>query len=205
MKEFWDSKYASEEYVYGDQPNDYLKQAIDKKILSGRIMFPAEGEGRNAAYAAKNGIEAIAFDQSSEAKVKAMRLAAIKGVDIEYLVGEFLQAPLNKYKYFDGAVLIYAHFPEKLRAEYHNFIAKHIRPGGVILLESFSKGHTKNQEENPSVGGPRNIDMLYTKEMIIDDFKMFTPLEIEEKEIYLSEGIGHNGIAKVIRFIGIKK
>lgn len=205
MKEFWDSKYASDKYVYGTQPNEYLKHIINKGILSGKIMFPAEGEGRNAVYAAQHGIDVVAFDQSREARIKAMRLAADKGVDIEYMVGEFMKVIINKNEQFDGAVLVYAHFPNHLRTVYHRYVAKHIKPGGVVVLEAFSKDHSKYQQQNPAVGGPRNIDMLYTTEIILSDFHEFTPLDIKQMKVPLSEGIGHNGTASVIRFTGIKK
>lgn len=203
MKEFWDSKYASSTYVYGTQPNEYVKDAISKNILSGRVMFPAEGEGRNAVYAAQQGLQVVAFDQSTEARLKALRLAADKSVEIEYLTGEFTKIPLTGT--FDGAVLTYAHFPPHLRAQYHQHVAQYIKSGGVIVLEAFSKAHTKYQQQNPSVGGPQNIDMLYTTEIMLNDFPEFAPLQIEETDVPLSEGIGHNGTASVIRFIGIKK
>ncbi|HAC72567.1 MAG TPA: SAM-dependent methyltransferase, partial [Porphyromonadaceae bacterium] len=27
MKEFWDNKYSTNEYVYGEEPNEYFKYA----------------------------------------------------------------------------------------------------------------------------------------------------------------------------------
>jgi hypothetical protein len=40
------------------------------KIPAGTILFPAEGEGRNAIYAATQGWNVNAFDQSIEGKRK---------------------------------------------------------------------------------------------------------------------------------------
>lgn len=205
MKEFWDSKYASDEYVYGKNPNKYLKHAISQNLLSGKIMFPAEGEGRNAVYAAQQGLNVVAFDQSTEGRIKSMRLAAERGVDIDYIVGEFMKVPIDKEQLFDAAVLVYAHFPEHLRTAYHRCVAKHIKPGGIIVLEAFSKNHVNNQKQNPAVGGPGNISMLYTKDIIATDFHEFEPIELHEVEINLAEGIGHNGLASVVRFIGKKR
>ena len=54
MKEVWDERYAEPDYVYGKAPNKYFKEKIDE-IQIGEILFPAEGEGRNAVYAAKKG------------------------------------------------------------------------------------------------------------------------------------------------------
>ncbi len=204
MKDFWDNKYASDEYVYGKLPNEYLKYVISNKLLNGKIMFIAEGEGRNAVYAAEHGLDVVAFDQSTEGRNKAMRLANDRGVNVDYIVGDFMEFPFDQENLFDGAVLIYAHFPHHQRTLYHHFVANNIKPGGIIILEAFCKEHINNQNINPAVGGPRDIDMLYSKEIILKEFKDFVPIEIEETEIYLSEGIGHNGIAKVVRFIGRK-
>ena len=56
MKEFWDSRYSAEEYVYGILPNEYFKSKLITDEKSGNILFPAEGEGRNAVYAALKGL-----------------------------------------------------------------------------------------------------------------------------------------------------
>ena len=50
--------------------------------------MPAEGEGRNAVYAARQGLEVSAFDISEEGRNKAQRLAKENKVDLEYRVGE---------------------------------------------------------------------------------------------------------------------
>lgn len=204
MKELWNIKYAVDEYIYGEEPNKYFKYAVDKYIPSGKILLPAEGEGRNAVYAAQKDIEAVAFDQSAEGKRKAEKLAKKAGVKIDYQVGELPNLPLTEEK-FDAAALIYAHFSPQLRAEYHRLIGNLIKPEGYIIVEGFSKQHIEYQRTNPTIGGPRNIEMLYTEEMIKNDFFDFEPVELIETEVELAEGTGHNGIGKVIRFIGKKK
>ena len=50
-KEFWDERYNEENFAYGHEPNVLLKKILDK-LPAGKILFPAEGEGRNAVYAA---------------------------------------------------------------------------------------------------------------------------------------------------------
>ena len=204
MKESWNSRYSVNKYIYGEDPNEYFKYAIDTFLPSGKILLPAEGKGQNAVYAAQKGIEAVAFDQSAEGKNKAEKLAERAGVKIDYQVGEFPNLPLMEEK-FDAAALIYAHFAPQLRSEYHRLIGELINSGGFIIVEGFSKQHAEYQKINPNIGGPRNVEMLYTKEMILSDFPDFEPIELIETEIELSEGSGHNGIGKVIRFIGRKK
>ena len=58
MQNMWDSRYSNAEYAYGTTPNAFLKSVLDRIDLTGKILFPAEGEGRNAVYAAKKNLQA---------------------------------------------------------------------------------------------------------------------------------------------------
>ena len=72
MKEFWNEKFNTKEYIYGKSPNVYLAEKL-KQLASGKILFVAEGEGRNAVFAAKNNWQVEAFDISNIAKQKALQ------------------------------------------------------------------------------------------------------------------------------------
>ena len=82
MKDFWDERYSATEFVYGKKPNVYLKEKLTK-FNPGTILFPAEGEGRNAVFAASLGWKVSAFDTSTEGRKKALRLAKEHKVKIE--------------------------------------------------------------------------------------------------------------------------
>ena len=110
MKEIWDNRYRDIEYAYGEKPNVFFKETLDNLNLKDSIILPAEGEGRNAVYAAKRGLDVTAFDISIEGKNKALDLAKKENVEINYEVGEFFELNLVKDSY-DCAALIYAHFP----------------------------------------------------------------------------------------------
>lgn len=69
LSDNWNGRYASEEFVYGKLPNEFLKEQL-VKLPVGEILFPAEGEGRNAVYAARLGWTVSAYDISSEGKGK---------------------------------------------------------------------------------------------------------------------------------------
>lgn len=71
MNEFWETRYKSPTYAYGTKPNEFFKESIDK-LNPGRVLLPAEGEGRNAVYAAQRGWSAEAFDFSEAARPKEM-------------------------------------------------------------------------------------------------------------------------------------
>ena len=203
MKEFWNTRYSDEEYAYGVVPNTFFKETLDKYQLKGKILLPAEGEGRNAVYAAKKGMEVFAFDISPAGKNKADKLAALEKVDIAYKGGEFTQLSLINERY-DAAAMIFAHLPPNVLRDYHRLIAERIKPNGFVILEGFSKGHLEINQKNPSAGGPKNIDMLFSSEEIQKDFSEFEIILLEEKEVELKEGKFHNGRGKVIRFIGKK-
>jgi hypothetical protein len=49
--ERWNDRYSKDEYAYGEQPNNFLREELEK-LKPGTILFPAEGEGRNAVFAA---------------------------------------------------------------------------------------------------------------------------------------------------------
>ena len=117
MKNFWDSRYANPDYAYGIEPNQFFKEILDKNSFEGKILLPAEGEGRNAIYAAKKKLEVFAFDISIEGKKKALELAKNESVKINYEVGNFFDLQLIKEK-FDVAALIFAHFPPNISTIY---------------------------------------------------------------------------------------
>ena len=204
MKEMWNSRYSDERYAYGTAPNVFFKETLDQYQPQGKILLPADGEGRNGVYAAKKGLDVYAFDISIEGKKKAERLAAQEQVQIHYEVGAFFDLDLVNQQY-DVAALIYAHFPPPILSTYYSKVAELIRPNGLIMLEGFSKGHLPYRTENPKVGGPANLDFLFSEATIEQNFPDFDILQLEDVEVTLSEGLYHIGKGKVLRFIGRKK
>ncbi len=203
MKEKWDERYSQQAYAYGEKPNNYLKQQL-QKIPIGTILFPAEGEGRNAVYAATLGWKVVAFDQSTEGKKKAVRLAEKNKVSIIYDTGEF-QSLRYAPDQFDAIALIYAHFPADKKSVYHQVLSTYLRPGGIVIFEAFSKSHLDYVRLNDKVGGPRDLDSLFSVDEIKKDFKNFEIIHLTEEEIELNEGLYHNGKGSVIRFTGRKR
>ncbi|WP_089052751.1 class I SAM-dependent methyltransferase [Flavobacterium oncorhynchi] len=199
----WDDRYSNEEFAYGEEPNNYLKEQI-QKLKPSTILFPAEGEGRNAIFAAKLGWNVSAFDISEEGKNKALKLAEANNVSIDYQVGE-LETLNFKEEQFDVIALIYAHFPAEIKSEIHKQLDKLLRKDGIIIFEAFSKKHLEYLAINDKVGGPKDIESLFSIEEIKSDFPNYEIIELEEKEIELNEGLFHNGTGSVIRFIGRKK
>jgi len=199
----WNERFGKEEYAYGEQPNNFLKEQLEK-LKPGSILFAAEGEGRNAVFAARQGWTVSAFDISVEGKNKALRLAEKSEVALDYQLGE-LQSLDFKPGQFDALALIYAHFPPKIKSLYHRTLNGYLRKGGTVIFEAFSKKHLEYLARNPKVGGPTDLAMLFSMEELKSDFPGYDIILLEEKEIELDEGAFHQGTGSVIRFVGRKK
>ncbi|MEI6086879.1 MAG: class I SAM-dependent methyltransferase [Bacteroidota bacterium] len=195
--EFWNLRYGNAEYVYGEEPNEFFVNQISK-LKKGNLLLPCEGEGRNAVYAAALGWQVNAFDRSSEGKNKALQLAQKKGVIIDYQIADasVIDYPENS---FDIVAFIYAHFSSTQRAQIHKKAISWLRPGGKIILEAFNPKQLKNNS-----GGPKELSMLYTLEMLQSDFSSLRFDLIQNIQTTLKEGSFHDGIADVIQFVGAK-
>lgn len=202
QKDFWDERYGARAYAYGELPNAFFREQL-LKLTPGRILLPAEGEGRNAIFAARHGWEVVAFDQSHAGRDKALRLAEKYGVTIEYLVGEFQTLAFEKEN-FDALGLIYAHFSAEAKSEYHRMLNGYLRPGGTVIFEAFSKAHLAYNTQNPAAGGPKNVDMLFSEEELRVDFSNYEMLQLQEEIIQLKEGLFHNGQSAVVRMVAKK-
>ncbi|MFW6276141.1 MAG: class I SAM-dependent methyltransferase [Bacteroidota bacterium] len=194
---FWDNRYSSDEYAYGITANEYFRRRISK-MRPGKLLHPAEGEGRNAVYAAAEGWEVTAFDQSIKAREKALALASQKNVRINYLSAGFDDIVLPE-EHFDCVALIFAHMPEEKRPVWHLKISRFLKKNGILILEAFSKAQL-----NYHSGGPKEPDLLFSKKSILADFSSFAAITAEEHITELSEGKYHKGKASLIRASGIK-
>jgi ubiquinone/menaquinone biosynthesis C-methylase UbiE len=193
----WDERYREPEFAYGKEANQFLQEQL-VTLPVGKILFPCEGEGRNAVFAAQKGWEVAAFDASQEGLKKATSLAAERLVAIEYQIGDALhiEYPIGS---FDAIALVYAHFPSEIRQSLHQKFVTWLKPGGVILLEAFHP----NQLQNSS-GGPKLSSMLLTPEILEDDFATLETVLVGTATIVLDEGKYHQGKADVVRYVGKK-
>ena len=136
----WDTRYAQSTFVYGTKPNTFFKQEL-QKINPGTLLLPAEGEGRNAVFAASLGWQVLAFDSSIEAQKKAKALAAQKHVEISYSIANALT--FSTQNQVDVIGLIFTHFPNKIKATVFKNIVKQLRLGGILIFECFCSCNPK--------------------------------------------------------------
>lgn len=197
MNEFWNERYSQKAYVYGIKPNEFFRKTL-KQLTVGKILLPAEGEGRNAVFAAKLGWNVTAFDFSDSAMKKALDLAEKENVEINYLIENYNNFNTDD-NYFDCIASIFVHPPNELRKQFHQKLLTFLKPGGKFIIEGFSKNQI-----NYNSGGPNNIDMLFSKEELLGDFQEAQKVDLFENETALNEGLFHKGTASTIQLIAIK-
>ena len=204
MSNFWNERYSAQAYAYGKEPNYFFANSLKELEPKGNILLPAEGEGRNAVFAALLGLQVSAFDPSEEGKRKALRLAEENNVTIDYQIGTLDDLQFDE-KSFDHIGLIFAHFTPPVRSRYHSVLMNLLKPGGCLILQGYSRSHQDFQKTNPTAGGPQNIDMLFTEDLITRDFSELEIISLKQEEVSLSEGLFHQGPSSVVSFVGKKK
>lgn len=131
-----------------------------------------------------------------------MQLAAKNNITIDYEVGS-LEELQYTHEQFDAIALIYAHFPAAIKSSLHKALDKYLRKGGIIILKRSAKPSCL-PGKNENIGGPKDIESLFSTDEIRSDFANYEIIELVEKEIELNEGLYHNGKGSVIRFVGRK-
>ena len=183
-------------YSYGKAPNEFFAEQLSE-LPKGKILLPAEGEGRNAVYAAVKGWQVKAFDFSEEGRKKALDLASNYDVLIDYELAEASQ--FKSEDSFDVVAMIFAHFAGEERTNLFKKLETLLAPGGYLIMEVFSK----NQLGRDS-GGPKDLELLYSKEELKALFPRLDFIILEEAKVELDEGQHHQGEAAVIRALAQK-
>lgn len=194
MNAFWEQRYTEEEWVYGQEPNEFFQKTLSG-LPPGRILLPAEGEGRNAIFAAQKGWNVTAFDFSVAAQTKAMRWAAAEGLSLDYSIQDI---PLwtSQPHVFDVVGLVFVHLPVSIRIDFHQKVKDSLVEGGLLILEAFRP----EQAGNPS-GGPQTLDLLYEPADILLDFEGLEIVANERWSGKLHEGKYHEGQAETWRLV----
>lgn len=193
---FWNNKFSKVDYFYGTKPNEFLASKLelikDKKTL----LCLGEGEGRNALFFAQNGLEVSAIDASDVGLAKLESKSKEENLDIKTIFMDLNHWEAN-IKY-DVIAASYLHMYKNEREELFKKIEDSLNSGGYFIAEFFS---TKQLTYNS--GGPKDLDLLYKIEDFQNHFNLCEK-NITEEIVHLSEGIGHQGEACVIR-VEIKK
>lgn len=194
----WDRQYAEAGYIFGTAPNIFLIAEAHRFVPKGRILVPGDGEGRNGVWLAEQGLAVTSVEASAIGVEKARALAAERGVHLD-----FVNANLDSWHWpvgtFDGIAAIFVHFEPHVRQSMHHRMLGALKPGGILLLEAFTPKHVENRKAG-SRGGPPP-EMLYTVELLREDFAGADIELLHEADVRLDEGTRHQGRAHVVRLV----
>ena len=193
----WNERYRETGFTYGTAPNEFLVSVADK-IPQGKILSLAEGEGRNAVFLASLGYQVTGVDGSEVGLSKAVQLATERGVAITTLPADLSSFEIEPEQW-NGIIACFCHLPSAIRIPLHQAAVRGLKPGGVFVLEAFSK-----EQLSYGTGGPASLDMLMSLEGLKQEL---AGLDLDhavriEREVH--EGRGHTGLASVVQVLGRK-
>jgi SAM-dependent methyltransferase len=197
----WDRQYAELAYIFGTEPNTFLVAQAHCFASAGRILVPGDGEGRNGVWLASQGFAVTSVEASAVGIEKARALAKARGARIDQQ-----HANLQDWDWpvgtFDGVASIFVHFVPTVRQYLHRRMLAALKPGGVIVLESFTPRHVLNRKAGGRGGPPP--EMLYDVATLREDFPGAVFDILEECDAPLDEGSRHTGTAAVVRMVARK-
>lgn len=197
MSDFWNLKYARDDYFYGEQPNEFLRSQLFRLSPGARVLVVGDGEGRNGVWLAEQGFEVTTVDGSSVGCKKSRALAAKRRVSLTTYCSDLLtwDWPVAA---FDAVVSIFLHFLPDDRRMTHARMQEALVFGGWLITEQFHP----NQLKGYSSGGPKIVEMLTTKEDLAGDFNTIDWWLLAEGTTRLEEGPGHLGMGYVSHGVG---
>lgn len=185
----WDERYAEEGFAFGTDPNDFLREVVDE-LPVGRTLCIGDGEGRNGVFLARQGHRVVTVDLSPVGVVKARRLAADRGVELDARVADLDGFDLGTESW-DCIVSVFCHLPPALRRTVHSAVPVALTAGGCFVFEAYRSANIGR-----GVGGPQNAEMTVELEDVLADLGAASGLEIvigREVERDIVEGRYHNG------------
>jgi SAM-dependent methyltransferase len=195
MSEFdrWEARFSAPEYIFGTGPNHFLAACKPLLPASGRALAVADGEGRNGVWLAEQGLDVVSIDFSPRAQEKARALARERGVQLSVE-----EADVHDWPYpsdaFDVVAEIFTQFsdPGQRRRKWDG-MKRTLKSGGLIIIEGYSP-----RQLEFGTGGPKQLDHLYTREMLEAEFAGWRDISINEQEMEMHEGPAHTGMSAVI-------
>lgn len=194
----WNTRFQADNYVYGMEPNVFLTEIQKKLKLSGDALSIAEGEGRNAVFLAKQGMNVTAWDYAESGLSKTKKLAKDLDVEVQTELVDLNDAIWEKNKW-DELICIFGHFPVDLRQKILRGVKETVKPGGYYITEVYSLHQIPYKS-----GGPKELEFLYRPEEFLQTFADWRIVHFFMGEVVRHEGELHNGLAHVIQFVGQK-
>lgn len=192
----WNRRFADNDYLFGFEPNAWLREHASVWSPGDRVLCVADGEGRNSVWLAGRGLAVDAFDIAEVGVAKAHRLAAERGVKVNFAVADCDAYPWPEAVY-DGVAAIFVQFADPaMRTQLFAHIVRSLKPGGTLVLQ----GYTPKQLDYRT-GGPPLASHLYTETLLREAFVELDFVTLREYEADLAEGSGHRGHSALIGLI----
>jgi len=194
----WNEKFSKEGFMYGLQPNAFIKDKLSLIPPKGSVLCLAEGEGRNAIYLAQLGFAVEALDASDVGLHKLMQRAEQESLNIETTLADLENWQPNKQ--YDAVIASFMHLPEPLRTKSFKKAVEALKVGSYMIMEFFSQDQMR--QGFPS-GGPKDLSLLYDPQELRNCFdeKEVEIIQLSQEEDILDEGWGHQGAASLVRLI----
>ncbi|MBT4059285.1 MAG: class I SAM-dependent methyltransferase [Euryarchaeota archaeon] len=194
----WDARYSGDGWAYGQEPNRWLEERITP-LTPGKALFPADGEGRNAVWAATMGWQAHVFDLSEVGKEKCTQLATEHNVSVSYDVDD-LETRNFDTEEFDMIACSWFHVPWNMFTTHYPRMLGALKVGGHFITEGY---HTSQLEMNS--GGPKSSDLLWNLDEVMEVIgNGFEILHTDVETTILDESDLHRGKARVVRIHLVK-
>lgn len=194
----WDERFKQSEFAYGIKPNEFIQEQAYRLPKGANIAAYAEGEGRNAVHLASLGLSVTAYDYAQAGLDKTNQLAEQNNVHVETKLADLIEDPLPLDLY-DGAIMVFGHFPKKHQLHVLDKIAASLKPGGLFLLEVYEE-----KQLDYKTGGPKEKSFLYRASDLLIWAEQFSILHFFSGEAVRQEGNLHTGKGYVVQLI-IKK
>ncbi len=196
----WDGRFATDEYIFGTQPNRFLVAQAHRLVPGARALSVADGEGRNSVWLAARGLAVEAVEISPRAVEKAKRLATEHAVTVHFEVADVREWRWPTAR-FDAVVAIFIQFaaPDERSRLFANF-RRALVPGGILILEGYGV-----EQIGHGTGGPPQVENLYTREMLEQAFDDFDILLLDVREDWLEEGVKHVGRSALVDLVARKR
>jgi 2-polyprenyl-3-methyl-5-hydroxy-6-metoxy-1,4-benzoquinol methylase len=196
----WNKRFSADGYLFGTQPNEWLREHAGVWTPGQRVLSVADGEGRNSVWLARRGLQVDAFDIAEVGVAKARQLAAEQGAQVNFQVADCDGFAWPEAAY-DGVAAIFVQFADPaMRERLFARIQQCLRPGGTLLLQ----GYTPKQLEYRT-GGPPLLSHLYTEALLREAFAAMDILELRDYEADVAEGSGHLGRSALIGLVARRR
>ena len=192
----WNRRFTEDGFLFGTEPNAWLREHAGVWQPGQRVLSVADGEGRNSVWLAKRGLVVDAFDIAEVGVAKARRLAAEQGVEVGFTVADCDGFAWQDAAY-DGVAAIFVQFADPaLRERLFGHIRRSLKPGGTLVLQGYTP-----QQLVYRTGGPPFESHLYTEALLRQAFADMDIVELREYEADLAEGSGHHGRSALIGLV----